>query len=195
MEDAVAELQHRAGERRWWRGGVDPQPQVCDRLARTLRVAPPGADHARACKARNGDYSRAGLAHADHRVKIPPMRASLIHRLTACLVAFCFALFSVEAAVADVHDADGSPASVTQRGHDGQPPVAPTNGGTQDRNAPGESGHPVHVCHCTHTHAAGVFAPRITVSLAPIHPAAPDAGISRIPSGREQEPLVRPPIA
>ena len=123
------------------------------------------------------------------------MRGSLIHRLTAFLVALCFALFSVEATVADVHDADGSPASVAQLGDHGQPPAVPTNDGTQDRNAPGESGHPVHVCHCTHTHTAGVFAPRITVALAPIHPAAPDAGLSRIPSGREQEPLVRPPIA
>ena len=173
---------------------VDPQPQVRNRLASTLGLAPTGADHARGCQARHADSKRAGLEHADLLVKIPPMRGSLIHRLTASLVTLCFALFSVEAAVADVHDADGSPPSVSQDAHDGQLPV-PSNDGTQPQNAPGERGHPVHVCHCTHAHTAGSVAARVTVSLTPVHGFTPYLVPTQHSPSRAQEPLVPPPIA
>lgn len=120
------------------------------------------------------------------------MRGSLFHRLTACLVALCFALFSVEAAVADVHDADGSSSAGAAQAEGPQPPASP---GTERHDLPGESGHPVHVCHCTHGHIAGSVADRVTVSFAPVHYSTPEIALARYAPSRTHQPLVRPPIA
>lgn len=54
--------------------------------------------------------------------------------------------------------------------------------------------HPFHVCHCAHTHAIGDFTTHAVAPLVFDHDVAPKSSAIRIPSGRRQEPLIRPPI-
>ncbi|HET7604210.1 MAG TPA: hypothetical protein VFK36_14390 [Gemmatimonadales bacterium] len=124
------------------------------------------------------------------------MRYSGLHRFTACLLAACFVLFSVEAGVADVHEATGSPPTVNQlqvTDQAGALAVAAAEG-TRSQDPPADDGHPVHVCHCAHTHAIGDFTMHAAAPLSSDHDAAPNPPVIRIPSGRQQEPLIRPPI-
>lgn len=122
------------------------------------------------------------------------MRRSLLHRSTACLVAFSVALFSLEAAVADVHDGDGSRPAMTATDA-GNPPVDPPGvGGSGHRGAPGDGGHPMHVCHCTHAHTVGSITAGAPVSAAPDRLAPPHRPSSPTLPSRAQVPLVPPPI-
>ena len=159
-----------------------------------IRLTPTPEDRAEQGKGESAGSRRQGFHGMCHRVNIPSMRTSLWHRLTACLVAFCFVLFSVEAAVADVHDADGSGSTATVQGDGAHLPGGPWNEGTERQGSP-DGGHPAHVCHCTHGHTAGSIARRVTVSLAPVHEFTPEMAPTRYPPSRTHQPLIRPPIA
>lgn len=194
-KNAIAEPQHRTDEGIRWGNSVDPKAQVSNRLTGAFRLAATRADCADGGKAQQAGLHGHGFECAAHRVKIPPMRRSPLHRLTACLVALCFALFSGEAAVADVHDAHGSAPALTEQGDGTRLPAAPGSHGTQQPDSPGESGHPIHVCHCTHAHTAGSIVGHAAVSAPPIQFRALDIAASQYAPNRVQEPPVRPPIA
>lgn len=67
-----------------------------------------------------------------------------MRRTLATLLMFCFGLFSMELAVADVHDGDASAAEI----------AALTGADLQDVPADGSSEptHDTHACHCVHGH-------------------------------------------
>ena len=152
-----------------------------------------GCREPRGTRMRLGSAEHGAFERASHQVKIPSVHVSLIHRLTAALVALCFALFSVEAAVADVHDRDGSWPAATAQGEGATNPTS--NGGTQHQVPPAESGHSTHVCHCTHNHTSGSVVDRAAVLVSAVHSLEPELPPTRHMPSRVQEPLVRPPIA
>ncbi len=105
-------------------------------------------------------------------------RLHVTHRFLAALLLLSFALYGVEAEVADVHDGG----------------VEATDGNPAHGTNPKSDSHPAHVCHCSHTHL-GVLAtaPSLNPAVVPAPkrvwraPAMP-------PSVRPLPPL-RPPIA
>lgn len=107
-------------------------------------------------------------------------RLDLARRLLATLLLLCFALYGLEAEVADVHDtqADGAEVSRTD------PP--PPNSQTDD--------HPVHVCHCAHAHVGVIVTPP---TLQPV--ACPTSlrewDAPRVAHGVRLPPPLRPPIS
>jgi hypothetical protein len=118
------------------------------------------------------------------------MRASLLHRVTACVLASAVLLLSVEAGVADAHES--SPRSVSTVADRAGQERAPVQDDQPDRSP--QDDHPFHVCHCAHTHAIGDFTTHAVAPLVFDHDVAPKSSVIRIPSGRQQEPLIRPPI-
>ena len=115
---------------------------------------------------------------------------SPLHRLVAAVLALCVALFSLEAAVVDVHDTDGSPPRLISIDH-----ADWHTGGGHHSDAPGDE-HPVHVCHWAHGHTAGsVELVQTGIAQAPVLSFTPEWGSTQRPGTRVQEPLVPPPIA
>ena len=114
---------------------------------------------------------------------------SLVRRLLSVVLALCLALFSVESALADVHD-HGSSTWVTAVGV----PDDPAGEGRHHEQP--DDGHPLHVCHCAHGHAAGSVVPVQASTIPhPTLPFVPEWDSANRPSTRVQEPLVPPPIA
>jgi hypothetical protein len=118
------------------------------------------------------------------------MRASLLPRVTAFVLAFAVLLLSAEAGVADAHEA--VPRSVSAMADQAGQESAPVQDNQPDRSP--QDSHPFHVCHCAHTHAIGDFTTHAVAPLVSDHDAGPNPPVIRIPSGRQQEPLIRPPI-
>ena len=84
----------------------------------------------------------------------------MLKRITALVLALFFGLFSLEVAVADVHDGDASAAEVAKAPIGGGLASAATGKApSSDSNptAPQPSGHNAHACHCIHLH--GGWAP------------------------------------
>ena len=123
------------------------------------------------------------------------MRPSLLHRLVACLVVLSLTLFSVEAAIADVHDGHGSGPALTGQGDGAHLAYGPAEHSTHHRDSSGDSGQPVHVCHCTHGHSAGSVAAGGTLLLVRVPRREAHIAFNQYAPSRAQEPLVRPPIA
>ncbi len=139
-------------------------------------------------------------------------RVALLRRLTACVLALCFGMFTAEALLADVHDGDATHEELVRA--DGAGDHAATHvshGDTQDaahvgaqadvpddhpgERAPGHSGHTQHACHCVHVHGGWLqdptsFAAELGVSHTP-----PVAFGDQAPASRSGEPQLRPPIA
>ena len=124
------------------------------------------------------------------------VRHLVLKRITGFVLALCFGLFTLEVAIADVHDGDASAAEVAK---------APVGGGATSTDAvpnrdsgPGAptepAGHETHVCHCVHAHggwtpvASELPAPRSSVytpvMLAVLAPTQVDLDVH-----------LRPPIA
>lgn len=142
-------------------------------------------------------------------------RFAFVRRLTACLLALCFGLFTAEGLLADVHDGDATHEELVrvdgERSHaamhatHGDVPEtaqitahvdASGNGGDHPGERPaGQSEHAQHSCHCTHAHgvAAQLGAPLASAFVA-VHP-APIAFRDQAPPGHDVEPQLRPPIA
>ena len=141
-------------------------------------------------------------------------RLAFVRRLTACLLALCFGLFTAEALLADVHDGDATHEELVradgERDHaamhmaHGDMPetvqVAHTHASGGDRgDHPGErpagqSEHAQHSCHCTHAHGVGPqFSELLASASVEVHP-APIAFRDQAPPGHDVEPQLRPPI-
>ncbi len=83
------------------------------------------------------------------------LRSPGIQRVVALLLVLCFALVTVEAPIADVHDGGATHAEVDRVTGDSHAHHGVAFGeGLSDRSSPRHSDHPVHVCHCTHAHAS-----------------------------------------
>jgi hypothetical protein len=116
---------------------------------------------------------------------------SALRRLTALLLAVCVGLFTVETAIADVHDGDASTPTV---GQGVRPDVAPAAlGDLSGHPADDSSKHSMHVCHCVHMHgglpASTHFPPNEPPPTATIMVAAAQA-----PASVDLESRLRPPI-
>lgn len=126
----------------------------------------------------------------------------------------CFALFSGEALVADVHDGDASAAELLEEGgvHAGTPlsagvaPGAPSSesptvrvangdGAPAGERLPSQPVHSQHACHCVHTHGGADAGARPVNRPVSIHLGAPLADAMRMPPSVAREPQLRPPIA
>jgi hypothetical protein len=122
---------------------------------------------------------------------MPFLRLAAVRRVLAALLLFCFGTYGVESEVADVHDrqvAHDNGAADHNAGSAGTGSQVPRGSDS------GTDSHPIHLCHCTHTHA-GVLgtAPTLTEVF---RPAPPREWFSSdfSPSVRLRPPL-RPPIA
>lgn len=138
-------------------------------------------------------------------------RFFLLRRLTACVLALCFGLFTAEALLADVHDGDATHEELmradgagdhqashvahgdsTDTAHaDGQ---AESSSGHPGERAPGQSGHSQHSCHCVHVHGGWLQAPRPLASEFGDNHGVPIAFGDQVPNSRVGEPQLRPPI-
>ena len=155
-----------------------------------------------------------------------PRRSVLrrVHRGIAVVVAFCLAMFQLEALIADVCDGDATPAEVaalvgaasdlprdavqvaTARAvaraavaqtASAAPEVAVSRAGL-GAGVPGSPtplGHPAHTCHCVHAH--GGVLPRLdTVEVHVVDVATvPPLGHPLAASDVARVPLSRPPLA
>ena len=108
------------------------------------------------------------------------LRLRSIRRSLAVLLLLCFGLYGIESEVADVHER--APAAGAQ-GHLHQ---------SDTGSIPDE--HPVHVCHCAHTHLLALAsAPGLEMVVTPQMD-----GSWRVPAGlpgTHPLPRLRPPIA
>lgn len=90
-----------------------------------------------------------------------------MRRSIASLLLFCFAIFSMEVVVADVHDGDASAVEVARLAPGDAAPSAPAalgeGGAPADGDAPASSRHTMHACHCVHTHGS-ISSRAITIS-------------------------------
>ena len=112
-------------------------------------------------------------------------RSQTMRRTIAFLTLFSFGLFSLEIAVADVHDGDASAAE-----------MAKVTGSTSNlpQDGPADAGHEVHVCHCVHAH--GTLDP-VTPGLAVmLRDASAAVGADYLaPANVDLDVHLRPPIA
>ena len=143
-------------------------------------------------------------------------RFAVVRRLTACLLALCFGLFTAEALLADVHDGDATHEELVRTdGERGHAAMHAAHGDTSEtaqiaahadvlssdpgdhpgERPAGQSDHAQHSCHCTHAHGVGpqLSEPFATASV-DVHP-APIAFRDQAPPGHDVEPQLRPPIA
>lgn len=139
-------------------------------------------------------------------------RAALLRRLTACVLALCFGLFTVEALLADVHDGDATHEELVRAdgagdhaafhvahgdtrdtAHVGAQADAPDN--HPGERAPGQSEHGQHACHCAHVHGAWLQAPPAFAAELDASHTPPVAFGDQAPASRSGEPPLRPPIA
>jgi hypothetical protein len=134
-----------------------------------------------------------GVEIASQSAKIrsmPVLRRVSMRRLLAILLLLCFGLYGVESEVADVHDTEAEYEHVSA-GHE-LPHAMPVDKAPTDAPS-GADNHPVHVCHCTHTHV-GVLgtAPTLNLVLVP----APPAGWRATGTAASTPllPPLRPPI-
>ena len=141
-------------------------------------------------------------------------RFAFVRRLTACLLALCFGLFTAEALLADVHDGDATHEELVRtdgaRNHaavhaaHGDAPEtariavhadASGDGGHPGERPAGQSEHTQHSCHCTHAHGVGTQrGGLLTSALTDMHPAL-IAFRDQAPPRHDVEPQLRPPIA
>lgn len=120
----------------------------------------------------------------------------------------CFASFSGEALVADVHDGDAT-AEELQRDNDAHggghaatlvgdtdsAVGADVDGEANGDRMPGKPVHTQHACHCVHAHGAA-DAESPSGGLGDVsHLSAPTSRALRMPPSLEREPRLRPPIA
>jgi hypothetical protein len=113
-------------------------------------------------------------------------RSQTMRRAIAFLTLFSFGFFSLEIAVADVHDGDASVAEIAQ--------VTGAPSGELPQHGPPDSGHEVHVCHCVHAHGTLTPAtPRLAVLL---RDASAALGTDYLaPATVDLDVHLRPPIA
>jgi hypothetical protein len=125
----------------------------------------------------------------DYHTAMPSLR---LRQLMAGPVIFFFALFWIEAAVANVHDEDAPQATLSEQGsmHD-----ASRTPGSQRPSSPNDDGHPLHACHCNHAHSTAWVSLPFEVAFSPAHRVPPCSGASAHTPTPEQQPLDRPPIA
>lgn len=116
---------------------------------------------------------------------MPCVRLRFTRRLLAALLLLCFGIYGVESEVADVHDIQAEREQVTT-GH------GPVRNGPSEIPS-GSDSHPVHVCHCSHTHV-GVLGttPTLNVVMVPSPPSEWPSPVIAL-STRLLPPL-RPPI-
>lgn len=138
----------------------------------------------------------------------------MLRRCTALALILCFALFSGEALVADVHDGDASAAELLEEGGahvgthlsagiaPGVPSSEPTtvrvanaDGSPSGERSPSQPVHSQHACHCVHAHGGVDAAPRPANCAVSTHLGAPLADAMRMPPSLAREPQLRPPIA
>lgn len=141
-------------------------------------------------------------------------RTVTLRRCTALVLIWCFALFSGEALLADVHDGDASApelqivggahvgthmsagialrmqktglTTLQSSGDDSPPP---------SQRAPQQPVHTQHACHCVHAHSGVDSSARAaSVPQSPRTSALAPNGVLMPPS-RSPEPQLRPPIA
>ena len=140
------------------------------------------------------------------------LRFAFLRRLTACLLALCFGLFTAEALLADVHDGDATHEELVRTdGTDGHAVAHVAHGDTPDaahvgaqadtpddhpgERAPGQSGHTQHSCHCVHVHGGWLQAlPTLAPEPDDRHGTPVSFG-DQAPASRVGEPQLRPPIA
>lgn len=112
-------------------------------------------------------------------------RSQTMRRAIAFLTLFSFGCFSLEIAVADVHDGDASAAE-----------MAKVTGSTSNlpQDGPADAGHEIHVCHCVHAH--GTLDP-VTPGLAVmLRDASSAVGADYLaPAAVDLDVHLRPPIA
>jgi hypothetical protein len=143
-----------------------------------------------------------------HRVKI---RGSILRRLTACVLALSFGLYTAEALLADTHDGDATHEELARADGAGQhaafhiahgdtPSVA--RGVAQSsapddhpgERAPGDSGHKQHACHCAHVHSGWLQTPPSSEAEIDVKRRQPISVGEQAPANRCNEPQLRPPI-
>lgn len=132
------------------------------------------------------------------------MRArSLVRRCAALALMLCLGLFwSVEVAIADVHDGDATEVPAEHGAPTVQPdtPYTVATASAAHTDAPESHGsHPVehhsaHVDHCAHGHVAHISAGSSAPESAPIHGVVPDSSASA-PASLRHAPPVPPPVA
>lgn len=109
-----------------------------------------------------------------------------MRRAIAFLMLLSFGFFSLEIAVADVHDGDASAAEIAK--------VTGSPSGELPQDAPADAGHEVHVCHCVHAHGTLTpAAPHLAVTPRDVSTAV---GIDDLaPATVDLDVHLRPPIA
>ena len=113
-------------------------------------------------------------------------RSHSMRRLIAFLTLFSFGFFSLEIAVADVHDGDASAAEIAK--------VTGSSPGELPQNGPANGAHDVHVCHCVHAHGTLTPAtPRLAVTLRDASAAIGTEYLA--PATVDLDVHLRPPIA
>ncbi len=112
-------------------------------------------------------------------------------RFVSLVVSLCFGLYGIESELADVHDGGVDTGAGSQVYSDDlglQTPEAPRGSHSESDN------HPVHVCHCGHTHLVALAtAPSLDLVIKP-EPRA-SWGVSAVLPSAHSSPRLRPPIA
>ncbi len=152
-------------------------------------------------------------------------RVALLRRLTACVLALCFGMFTAEALIADVHDGDATHEELVQVDGASTHATAHVAHGDQTAGAsaiasadaesamhatpdadassdshPGErfpqdAGHGSHTCHGPHAHGCWTQ-PEAQLEVALTNEhSAPVSLGDQTLSSRDREPQLRPPIA
>ena len=132
----------------------------------------------------------------------------MLRRCTAILLMLCFASFSGEALVADVHDGDataeelqrdddahGGRHAATLGGDVNSAVAAVTDDEANGDRTPGKPVHTQHACHCVHAHGAADAGSPSGGMGDLSNSSAPTTRAMRMPPSLEREPRLRPPIA
>lgn len=140
------------------------------------------------------------------------LRSVLLRRVTACVLALSFSLYTVEALLADTHDGDATHEELARAdgagehaafhiAHGDEPSTARlgAQAATPEEHpgerAPGDSGHSQHACHCMHVHSGWLKAPPSREAEVDVERGQPISRGEQSPASRSREPQFRPPIS
>ncbi len=138
-------------------------------------------------------------------------RDPILRRLTACVLALSFGLYTAESLFADTHDGDATHEELARV--DGASEHAAFHlahgdevkesqlGAREDspenhpgERAPGEPGHDQHACHCAHVHSGWMQSPPQCEAELAVNSGQPMQFCEQTPASRQGEPQLRPPI-
>lgn len=144
-------------------------------------------------------------------ISLVKIRGSILRRLTACVLALTFGLYTAEALLADTHDGDATHEELARvdgardhaefhlaHGDEVNESQLGARVDTSDNypgeRAPGESGHAQHACHCAHVHSGWMQSPPTCEAEFAVNRVLPMQFCEQTPASRHGEPQLRPPI-